>query len=342
MDVAKRANVSVGTVSNVLNGTIRVSDHRRDRVLKAIEKLGYAQNMLAQGLRRRRSPVVGICVPFTTIRYFAALADAFEEVASDRGFQIMQVLSQQDPVKELERVRALLKYHVSGMIIVPSMQPEATFDLLSTWGIPAVVIDRPTLGRSFDQVTFDNRDVMIEAANRLIALGHRRILFVVRQRNLSVTVQRVEGLHEAARRAAEDVEVQVMECGYDEVSFASRLAVELGRERCPSVVIVSNSTLAAWTLRAFRSSGIRCPGEVSLLAFDDPEWADLVTPRLSVIRQPTREIALTAWEFLMNRMKNEAREVQRVELRAEVVFRESVAPVRLLGRPKALASRGLN
>jgi LacI family transcriptional regulator len=332
MEVARHAEVSVGTVSNVLNEKIRVSEARRQRVLKTMEELGYSQNMLAQGLRRRRTPVVGICVPFTSITYFAALVDAFEDVASDRGFEIMQVLTQLDPDRELQRVRALLKYHVSGIILVPGLRSEATLDVIASSGTPLVIVDRPTQDQRFDQVSFDNRGVMFEATSRLIALGHKRILFVVRQRHLSVTVQRVQGLREASRQGYGNIEIEVLECGYDEASFMARLSPELQGGQRPSVIIVSNSVLAAWTLRALRALGVFCPEEVSLLAFDEPEWADLVTPRLSIIRQPTREIALAAWEFLMRRMNDDTKEAQRVELRAEVVFRESIIPV---GQPRS-------
>lgn len=328
MDVAKRAQVSVGTVSNVLNGTIRVSEVKRERVNKAISELGYTQNTLAHSLRKRQLPLVGLCLPFTSISYFSALVDACEGLASDRGFEIVQVLSHQDPHTELQRIKALLRYHVAGIMLLPSREPGATLDLIAAHGTPAVLVDRPTGDARFDEVTFNNRETMMEATTRLIALGHRRILFVVRDRTLSVTVRRIEGLHAAARTAQGDVSIRVLECGHSDSEFLSRLRPELGTRHQPTAVIVSNSTLASQTLRVFRTLGVRCPDDVSLLAFDEPEWADLVSPQLSVIRQPTQAIAVTAWDLLMSRMRKEPAEVQHVELRAEVVFRESVAPAK--------------
>ncbi len=335
-DVAKRARVAVGTVSNVLNGTTRVSDVKRERVLKAVADLGYSQNMLAQGLRRKRSPVVGLCVPFTSISYFAALVDAFEEVASDRGFEIMQVLSRQDPLKELQRVRSLLRYHVGGLMMLPSVDPSAALDLIAASNTPVVLIDRPSPDKRFDQVSYDNAAAMFEAVNHLIALGHRRLLFLVRQRNLSVTLNRVEGLKAAIQQSGKAIAVKIIECSYEELSFMPRLGPELAPDRRPTAIIVSNSTLATWTYRALRSLGIACPDEVSLITVDDPEWADLVQPSLSVIRPPVRAIALTAWELLIRRMHGEAGEVQRVELRAEVVIRQSVGPPRKRRRGEAV------
>src|SRR5205823_8935207 len=108
LDVAARAGVSIGTVSNVLTGVVPVTAKTRERVTKAIVDLDYRQNMLAQGLRSKRAPIIGVCVPHTSITYFSRLAEAFEEVASNDNSQIMQVLSRQDPEREYRRVKALL------------------------------------------------------------------------------------------------------------------------------------------------------------------------------------------------------------------------------------------
>jgi LacI family transcriptional regulator len=94
----------------------------------------------------------------------------------------------------------------------------------------------------------------------------------------------------------------------------------------PTAIIVSNSMIASWMIRALRSLRIPCPQKVSLLTFDEPEWADLVTPRLSIVRQPTREIARRAWELLIRRMTDGFGEPERIELHASIELRESVGP----------------
>ena len=322
-DVARLARVAVGTVSNVLNGTVPVGGDRRERVLAAIAQLGYRPNMLAHGLRRRRSPVVGICVPRTSIAYFAALVEAFEEIASGSGHQVMHVLTHDEPEMERKRVGALLHYHIGGLILVPGMAPEPTFELLAQSGTPLVVVDRAARGHDFDQVTFDNRAAMREATERLLALGHRRLLFVVRNRRLAVTQQRIQAMREAIRGSGAEVAADILECR-EEAELGTQLALALTAPVRPTAVIVSNSAFAAGALRAIRALKLRYPEELSLLAFDEPEWAELVSPTLSVVRQPTRDIARMAWEFLIRRMRDEAVGRQRIELQAQVVLRESV------------------
>lgn len=328
IEVARRAGVSVGTVSNVLNGAAAVSDARRRRVERAIATLGYTQNLLAQGLRKSRSTMIGLCVPHTSIAYFSALMNAFEEIGSTRGFELMQVLSGHDPEREFKRVEVLLRYKIGGLILVPTRAPGATLDLLARSGTPTVVVDRPVHDDRFDEVSFDNDGAMTEATRRIIALGHRRLLFIVRERALVVTRQRMAAMARVARESGHKVITEVVECATDEVAVTAALSARFRGPRPPTAVIVSNSTFAALTLRAFSALRVDYPGSVSLLAFDAPEWADLVTPRLSVVRQPTLAIARKAWEFLLARMSGDTPKAQREELLAEIVIRESLAPPR--------------
>jgi LacI family transcriptional regulator len=206
------------------------------------------------------------------------------------------------------------------------MEPSASYELIEKSGVPLVVVDRPATEYSFDQVTFANRKAMQEVARRLIELGHRRILFCVQQRRLSVTVQRIEGLRYAIRRAGQPVEHRVLTCAPDEAGFLDQMRQELKGDSPPTAVIVSNSTLAAWMTRALHALKIACPKNVSVLAFGEPEWADLVTPRLSVVRQPIKAIARTAWELLIGRMNGAQDPVAKIEIEGEVIMRESTAP----------------
>jgi LacI family transcriptional regulator, galactose operon repressor len=326
-DVAARAGVSIGTVSNVLNGVIPVSDMTRQRVHQAIADLDYRQNMLAQGLRSKRAPIVGLCVPHTSITYFSELVDAFEEVASDNNMAIMQVLSRQDPRQEYERVRSLLNYRVGGLILVPTMTPETTFEMVMKSDIPTIVVDRaPDERFGFDKVTFDNTDAMRRAGQGLIQRGHRHVLFVVHQRQLGVTRQRIAGLEEALGSIAPKGRMQVVECP-NQNALTAILAAELRRPERPTAIIVSNSKLASWLYRSLRALSVRCPEDVSVVAFDEPEWADIVTPSLSVVRQPTRDIAVMAWRFLLNRLSDRVTDPQSIELQAEVIFRDSVRAI---------------
>jgi LacI family transcriptional regulator len=327
-DVAGEAEVSVGTVSHFLNGTTNVSRALRDRIERAMRTLGYEQNMLAHAQRRQRAAVVGISVPHVDSAYLAALIESFEDIAAVRGYQVMQVLTRRDPRIELRRVRELLRHRVAGLLLVPTFDPRETLELIHGAGTPAVLVDRPSGDDRFDEVTFNNREVMQEATDRLIKLGHRRILFVVQSQRLSISRVRIEALRARAAAAPFRVEVSVLEVGDEPQNHARRLAEALGAASTPLAVVVSNSVIAARALRALKGAGAAFPSKISLLAFEEPEWAELTSPQLSVIRQPVKAIAREAWELLLRRMHGEAFPVQRLELRAEIELRESVQAVR--------------
>src|ERR1700733_6086134 len=258
-DVAKEAGVSIGTVSHVLNGTTNVSAALRARVEHAMHALDYEQNMLAHAQRRQRTPVVGLSVPHVASAYLAALIDSFEDIAAVRGYQMMQVLTRRDPEIELRRVRELLRHRIAGLLLVPTLDPRKTLDLVHSSGTPAVLVDRPCEDQRFDQVTFDNRAVMTDAVGRLIRLGHRHILFVVEFQMLSISRHRIEALRDRAGGAA----ATVMEVGDGGEDYARRLTSALQRRGAPTAVptavIVSNSVIAARTLHVLRALGDRYP-----------------------------------------------------------------------------------
>jgi LacI family transcriptional regulator len=326
-EVAAEANVSVGTVSHVLNATTNVSAALKERVERAMRALGYEQNMLAHAQRRQRASVVGLSVPHVDSAYLAALIESFEDIAAGRGYQVMQVLTRRDPRVELRRVRELLRHRIAGLLLVPTFDPHETLELIHASGTPAILVDRPSGDPRFDEVTFDNREVMRDAVGRLIRLGHRRILFVVQSRLLSISRIRIEALRERAAVARPAVAAAVLEVGDDARAYSGRLAEALAVAPRPTAIIVSNSVLAARALRVLQAMGDAYPGRISLLAFEEPDWAELTSPQLSVIRQPVRAIAKEAWELLLRRMQNEAFPVQRLELRAEIELRGSVQVV---------------
>jgi LacI family transcriptional regulator len=323
MDVARQAGVSVGTVSHVLNRPDLVGDVRRAKVMEAVEALGYVPNRLAQGLRQGRSRLVAMCLPHMASAYFAALADAFEAIASRAGFEVMQVLSHQIPEREARRLAAVLPHRLAGLVIVPSATPEASFDLIAAAGVPAVVLDRPSPDPRFDYVTLDNQAAMQEAAEVLIKLGHRHILFLVSQTALITTRDRIAALRQAVRRVAK---ASVMVQGSDEAEFVARLAAGLGAPEAPTAIIASNTVIALWMMRAITKLGLAWPRDISLLAFEAPDWAEILQPPLAAIEHPTQRMAELAWDLLLSRMAVPGREGSRAQLRPALHLRGSVGP----------------
>jgi LacI family transcriptional regulator len=324
VDVANRAGVSLGTVSNVLNRRVSVRKETKEQVETAIRELDFTPSMIASGMRRQRSNVIGLCVPFTTFQNFSLLADAVERISAAAGYELMQVYSRQNPTIELERIERLLAFRVGGVILVPSLKPEAALDRLARTGTPTVILNRPIEDERFDQVMVDHREAVREVVDGLIDRGHKKIVLASQFPTLSVTRWRVKAMKETVKRRRMAVEVVALTTGATEVEFFERLAPHLTGETGPLALICSNSLVTTWALRMARSLGRQSPADFSLVALDDPEWADIVTPRLSAVHQPTEAVARKAMDVLISRMNRTAGKPRRVLIAADVKFRDSV------------------
>jgi LacI family transcriptional regulator len=324
-DVARRARVSAGTVSHVLTGHAQVSDALRERVQGAIDALGYVPNVHAQGLRRSRSRMIGLCMPVASTAYMSALSETLEDVASAAGYHVMHVFSRHDPATELDRIKDLVRYRADGLVLLPSVNPAATLDWVARKGVPLVVVDRPIDDRRFDQVALDNRAAMRDVAGRLVALGHRRIGFVCQARSRLATRHRIEGL-QAACATAPGCSFDVVEFQSDTAFLRDEIARLLAQRAPPTAFVTSNSIHASEVLGDLASLGARIPEDVSVVTFDDPEWAMLTRPRLSVVRQPARAIARSAWDLLLQRISGMGRAPRTIALEATIELRASVAP----------------
>lgn len=324
IDVANRAGVSLGTVSNVLNGRVSVRKGTKEQVERAIHDLGFTPSMIAAGMRKQRSNVIGLCVPFTNFQNFSLLADAVERIAAAEGFELMQVYSRQDHEVELQRIERLLAFRVGGVMLIPSLKPEQSLERLMRSNTPTVILNRPIEDDRFDQVMVDHREAVRQVVTRLIERGHRRIVLCSQYPTLSVTRSRVAAMKDVVRKSGMAIEAVACRSGGTQEEFAERIAPYLAARGGPVAVICSNSIVTTWLLRIAKGRGLHGPADYSVVALDDPEWGDLVTPTLSVVRQPTEVLARTAMQTLIGRMRRVALPPARILIPPEVRFRESV------------------
>jgi LacI family transcriptional regulator len=328
-DVARLAGVSIGTVSNVLNPKIPVSEAKRAAVAAAIDSLNFLPNRVAQSLRRRQSRVVGLIAHDSKSAYFATLLDRFESIGATQGYEVMQVLSRSDPETEVQRTRALLERQVDGIILVPTAEPARTLELLAASGVPTVVVDRITNDKRFDYVTMDNAGAMVAAVGTLAAAGRKQVMFIVRWPELVTTRQRMEALASAGKKHRIFTETLVRAPADDD--FVAEVREILGRSQRPDAIIASSSVLALPLLATLKGSGIKMPDEVSVIVFDEPSWATLIDPPLSIVRHPIDAIAQSAWRTLIERIEGYTGPYRRIIHSAEIVIRESVGS-RSIGR----------
>jgi len=287
--------------------------------------LGYVPNAAAQSLRRSESRVIGLCTPLTSSAYFAALLEMFEELAAAEGYEIMQVLSRGDPALELRRVQALVGRNVDGLILIPTHDARATLDLLADRGVPTVIVDRVLPDRRFDYVAIDDRKAMRDATRAVLAMGHRRVLYIVRDTRLPTTRLRIQGFEQAMadQRGAHKT---VLQRDPADDAFGTQVKGALASAKPPTAIIASNSMIALSLVRILMDAGLRWPDDVSLLAFDEPVWAPILSPPLAVVRHPTAHIAQEAWQRIVLRLREPRAPPKRITLLAQLVPGASLAP----------------
>lgn len=317
-DVAARAGVSLGTASNALRGTDGVRPGVRLRVEQAARDLGWRANPMARGLRQAKSLVVGLVLPSAASAFHAGFADALEDAVAREGRLLMQAFSRGDPAQEQARVEALLDRRVEGLVLLPTVRPQAALDALVAARVPVVQVGTPLPDPRLDSIALDEGDAMDTALRRLAARGHRTILLLVRYPGLPVTAARI-----AALRAAPGIRGEVMAFGADHARFDATMPARLAAPDRPTALLASNSILAAWALRALRRTRLQVPRDVALLSFDDPEWAELTDPPLTVMRQPVAGMAAAALALLRQRAAQPALPPRHETLRMELVVRES-------------------
>jgi LacI family transcriptional regulator len=322
-DVADAAGVSTATVSNVLHGTCFVRAERQKKVLDAIEYLGYRPNLMAAGLRARRSRMVGIVVPDITTSFFGMVVRRIEELASGSDYQILLVDTQENADRELERVRALVRSQADGLILIPCCDCARTLEDIRNSKIPTVLVDRTAADNEFDTISADNLAAAREGCRHLVSLGHRKITLLVSDPNLRNIAERIQGYREAMLEAGLSMFVRVVVGGMtsDQAHRALRRSFQLADQ--PSAVFAATHVMALGALRAIWEAGFALPETISLLAFDDCEWMTALRPFLSTLRQPIDEIAQEAWSVLTERIEGRLAERVSREFPCTLVIRES-------------------
>ncbi|MEU9325687.1 LacI family DNA-binding transcriptional regulator [Streptomyces canus] len=352
-DVARSAGVSVATVSHVLNGTRPVLPHTRQAVLDAVDELGYTPNTLARSLVTSRTRSIGLAVSAISNPYFTEILQGVEAGALEHGYSLLIADPHDDPDHECKVVQLLHERRVDGMIVAPSADPRELVSYLGRHRVPTVFLDRVIDGviegavegvvggevesvvggaveapadgpQRFDQVCAENTGPTAQLVTHLAGLGHRRIGLVAGLPGLSTTAERITGYRQGLTAARLPYDDDLVVHGDSESAGAERAtATLLSRAAPPTALVTANNAMTIGTLRALRDRGLSVPGDLALCCFDDFAWADLFSPRLTAIAQPSREIGAQAVRVLLERLAAPDRPARTVRLDCTFVHRTS-------------------
>jgi LacI family transcriptional regulator len=324
-DVAARAGVSVGTVSNVLNRPEAVSGKTRDRVLAAIAELGYLPNEAARSLAAGRSRTIGLIVPDVTNPFFADVTRGAEQLADQRDVVVMLYNSGESAEREHRYFGRLETQRVQGVLVSPVHQAGTAVDDLVRRGTPVVLLDRGTGRHGLCCVSVDDHTGGALAAQHLIDQGHRRLAYVGGPLSVPQAAARLSGARHVVEAAGATIEV--IETGAVSVTEGRTAgSVIAGRDSAdrPRAVFCANDLLALGVLQAATRRGLRVPDDVAIVGYDDIEYAAAAAVPLTSIRQPRAELGRVAAELLFEEIDSAGRHRHRqVVFQPDLVVRQS-------------------
>jgi LacI family transcriptional regulator len=329
-DVAKRARVSVATVSATINNTKYVSPELKSRVTAAVRELGYAPDAIARSLKKGRTNLIGLILPDITNPFFTEFVRHLERGARKQGYSVLLCDTDEDFEAERAYLRLMRTYRAEGIILLPTGKPkEYEQPEFQTYDIPVVMVDRTIPAIQSDHVVLNNRGAALQATNYLLDLGHRRLAMMAGPDYLTNARDRTEGFREAllARGLTFDP-TQVRYGNFHEDDAFEACKDLLGAATPPTGLFVAGNQMLIGVMRAVAALQLDCPKDVSIAAIDDFPWANAFTPRLTTVRQPIAEFSAHALRLLLHRITHGASTpYARLALEPSLIVRDSCAPL---------------
>jgi len=322
-EVARRAGVSVSTVSHVVNRTRFVSPEKAKLINDAIAAMGYQPNELARSLKVASTNSVGLAISAISNPYFTDIICAVEAECARLGLMVFLSDTQEDPDRELQVVRAFHQRRVDGVILAPSGSPQRAIDYLADKKLPCVLIDRFADDR-FDQIGVENETAMRALIDHVASFGHRRIGYIAGQPGLATTRERIEAFRASlASNGLDCLPHYVSPESVDTASATASTHAILSLPAPPTALVTGNNMTTIGAVRAIREKGLSIPRDLSLVGFDDFEWADCFEPRLTLVEQPCTEIGRQAAALLSERIASSDAAPRAVRLQATLQARQS-------------------
>jgi LacI family transcriptional regulator len=330
-DVAERAGVSLGTVSNVLNNPDLVAAETRERVLQAISDVGFVRNNAARQLRAGRGQAIGLVTLDIDNPFFTEVARGVERAADEAGLLLILCSSAGSREREDRQLRLLEEQRVAGILVSPIEQkPSQSARDIHSRGTPVVLLDRHRSTRQWCSVSVNDTNGARMVAEHLVERGHRRIAFLNGPVNLKPCAERraaffdvlaEHGLEVAAEHDLEAPEMTI-EAG------AETAATLLGSRRLPTAVFCTNDLLALGLERTALARGIRIPDELAVVGYDDIRFAATSLVPLTTVRNPSFELGYESARLLIDEATAGAEHKhRRLLFEPELVVRESTARV---------------
>jgi LacI family transcriptional regulator len=327
-DVAHASGVSYATVSRVLSGYEFVRETTRNRVMEAVERLGYVANLQARSLAGGRTQVIGMLVPNLDNGYVGTITQGIDQELARANCDVLLYTSHRHPGKESFYVNTIANGLAEGLLLIAPLVPTTYLDALREQNFPYVLIDQTDATENSSVVEATNWQGAYEATRYLSQLGHTRIAFITGSLAVRSAIDRLQGYKAALADSNISVrEELIIEGDYQQqTSFESTKHLLQNGHAPPTAIFASNDLSAFGAMDAVRESGLRIPDDISIIGFDDVPQASFVYPKLTTVRQPLEQMGQVAVKLLLEQIEDPSRPPQRVALATQLVIRDSCGP----------------
>lgn len=324
-DVAREANVSMATVSRVVNGNPNVKPTTRRKVLDTIENLGYRPNAVARGLASKKTTTVGAVIPDISSIFFAELARGIEDIATMYKYNMILSNSDQNKDKELQLINTMLEKQVDGIVFMGGNITEEHVQQFTSSSVPVVLAATYEKSGEIPSVNIDYEAAAYEAVTFLLEKGHARLAFVSGDEDSNINKQKYEGY----KRALADADVTLND---DYIVSSSEYSYEFGKQAIeqlleltekPTAVFAASDEMALGIIHGTQDKGYQVPEDLEVVGFDNTRLSTMVRPTLTTVVQPMYDIGAVAMRLLTKYMNKEEVEEKKVVLPHRIEKRSS-------------------
>lgn len=330
-DIAEYLGVSPSTVSRAVNNTGYVSQELRHRIEQAVRELDYQPNLLARGLRKQATNMVGLVVPDLMNPHYTGVAQTIEGLLAEHDYRLILSVSKENPQSELFYLQALHKQRVAGIIISSVGKNDPYLGHLVRQGIPVVAHSREVKSPGVDNVLASDAEGALQVTRHLIHLGHRKIAIICGPQELSTGRERLRGYIQALTEAGISVRESLIKVGAFQRSFGAEAAAQLldAPDR-PTAIFAAGGELMTGLMKTFFERGVDIPAEMSVVGYDDPDWFSFWHPPITTVAMDVDFLSRKTVELLLRRLSapKAVRRSVNVSVPISFVVRSSTAPPR--------------
>lgn len=324
-DIAKEANVSVATVSRVLNNKPDVGDETRAKILNIIDEMNYNPNSVARGLVMQKTHTIGLIIPDISNPFFPQVARAIEDKAQKLDYSVIFFNTDNHLEREKKAVELFKSKQVDGLIVSLSVGNEKILKNLKKANYPVVQIDRSVLDDYYPLVSIDNQNSAYQIVEYMLKKGYRKIAHITGDLNATTARDRLEGYKKALNDYQLEInEDYIIEGDYTQHSGYEAMQKLLKLENRPTAVFAANDLSAAGVYKALFAADLKIPGDIAVAGHDDIEIASLLRPELTTMRQPKYSLGEKAVTVLLRMINSQDLNIEDQILKTNLIIRESV------------------